>query len=552
MTLKHDKWDLEVDFVSIGSGLAGMTAAIITHDLGKRAVVLEKAPKLGGVSAYSGGEVWLPNNHKMKEAGIADSDDEGMKYYAFLSNGYGDRAMLVRMYETAYKALLYLEKKAGVKWRYISDFPDYYYPHAPGTSPQGRYLEVELFKGSDLGQWQEKTYLSPISPMGISHKELFEWGGFTNIQEWDFEKMAENFEQDLRGFGPGMMAYFVKAAMIDRSIPAYLDTPARELMVENGTVIGVRAEIEGQDFFVRALNGVLIAAGGYDHDEEQARYWEDMPEWKSQTQPYLTGDNMVLGGDVGAALAGVSPANLACFMGYRIPGEEHDVGVPLWRASVEGGLPHAIWVNQAGKRFCDETFYKDFQPVCRNYNGRAMDQLNYPPILIFDGNFREKYAVGTYMPGDTIPYSFAQQADSLRELSEKLSIPTDAFEATIERFNKLVDEGKDTDFGRGDYPWGTKMFGDRNYPHPHMGHINSPPYYGIKLCPASVGVNAVGLKTNINAQVMNVRGKAIKGLYAAGNSAAQIDIGPGYNSGIANTRGIAWGYIASHHAVEGK
>jgi 3-oxosteroid 1-dehydrogenase len=172
--------------------------------------------------------------------------------------------------------------------------------------------------------------------------------------------------------------------------------------------------------------------------------------------------------------------------------------------------------------------------------------------LIFDGNFRERYAVGTYMPGDPIPESFAHQAETLNELAVKLGISPETFEATIERFNRLVENGKDTDFGRGEYPWATKMFGDRNYPHPHMGHINKPPYYGIKLCPASVGVNAVGLKTNINAQVMSVRGKAIRGLYAAGNSAAQIEIGPGYNSGIANLRGIAWGWIAAHHAIKGE
>ncbi len=67
----------------------------------------------------------------------------------------------------------------------------------------------------------------------------------------------------------------------------------------------------------------------------------------------------------------------------------------------------------------------------------------------------------------------------------------------------------------------------------------------------NTGVNAVGLKTNINAQVMNVRGKPIQGLYATGNSSAQIEIGAGYNSGISNTRGLAWGYVAAHHAVKG-
>ncbi len=54
MTSRPDKWDLEVDFITIGSGGGSITAAIVAHDLGKKTVVLEKAPKLGGVSGYSG------------------------------------------------------------------------------------------------------------------------------------------------------------------------------------------------------------------------------------------------------------------------------------------------------------------------------------------------------------------------------------------------------------------------------------------------------------------------------------------------------------------
>ncbi len=548
MASKPKKWDLEADFICIGSGIGGMTAAIVAHDLGKKAVVLEKAPKLGGVSSYSAGQLFLPNNHKMKEAGLADSNEDAMKYFEFLGNGYGDRAMLERMYRAAHEAFPYLEKEAGVRWRYIMDFPDYYYPYVKGTVAEGRYLEVELVKGSELGEWQDRTYLSPVMPFGISHEELFAWGSFGNVLGWDFEQMAINIEQDLRGMGAGMMAYLIKAAMIDRGIPAYVETAVCELVVADEAVIGVRAEREGRNFYVRAENGVLIAAGGYDHDEAQARYWEDMPEWKTMVPKHVTGDNIVLGGDVGAALAGVPPGNLGCPMGYHIPGEMQE-DIPLWRACQEGSLPHAIYVNRAGERFCDESFYRDFQPTCRAYNGRAMDQLNYPPFLILDQNFRVEYSIGTIMPGDPIPEGFGHEADTLRELGEKLGIDGIQLEATVERFNKLCDKGKDTDFGRGDYPWCIAFSGDKTAV---IGHINKPPFFGIKLCPVNTGVNAVGLKTNINAQVMNVRGKPIKGLYAAGNSAAQIEIGSGYNSGISNTRGLAWGYVAARHAIKGK
>ena len=74
----------------------------------------------------------------------------------------------------------------------------------------------------------------------------------------------------------------------------------------------------------------------------------------------------------------------------------------------------------------------------------------------------------------------------------------------------------------------------------------------MKLTATNVGINAAGLKINENAQVMHVREKPIQGLYAAGNSAALIDTGPGYQSGVANARGIAWAWIAAHHALEGK
>ncbi len=93
-------------------------------------------------------------------------------------------------------------------------------------------------------------------PNGITHDELFAWGGFVNVLKWDFALMGKRYRQDLRGFGPGMMAYLVKAAMIDRAIPAYVATPARELIVEDGAVVGVRAEREGKDFFIRARKGV--------------------------------------------------------------------------------------------------------------------------------------------------------------------------------------------------------------------------------------------------------------------------------------------------------
>jgi len=335
--------------------------------------------------------------------------------------------------------------------------------------------------------------------------------------------------------------------MIDRGIPAYVEAPVMELVTENGAVIGVRAEREGKDFFVRALNGVLLAVGGYDLNPEMARYFEGVPEWKSMCPPFVTGDNLILGGEVGAAVAAVPPYNQAHFMGYSIPGEEH-FGKPLHRGAPEGAFPHTIWVNRAGKRFCDESFYKQYLAKIRIYDGLTNTQPNYPPFMIFDQTYCDKYLLGSYLPGHPIPEEVAPRADTLRDLAEKLGIEGDNLEITVERFNRFAEEGKDRDFGRGEYPWSNRFLGDRNYPNPNLGKLEKPPFYGIKLTPTNSGVNAAGLKINKHAQVMSVRGEPIPGLYAAGNSAAHIDTGTGYQSGIANTRGVAWGWIGAHHA----
>src|SRR4029079_18111819 len=114
------KWDIDADLVVVGSGIGGMTAAITAHDLGLRVVVLEKAAKLGGVSAYSGGEVFVPDNHVMRRDGLADSAEAGREYFRWLGAGYADPALMDNLLAAAPEVTRMLEEKAGVRWKTIA------------------------------------------------------------------------------------------------------------------------------------------------------------------------------------------------------------------------------------------------------------------------------------------------------------------------------------------------------------------------------------------------------------------------------------------------
>jgi 3-oxosteroid 1-dehydrogenase len=542
------RWDLEADLVAVGSGLGAVCAAITAHDQGLRAVLLEKAPKLGGVCAYGGGEVFVPNNDKMRALGIEDSDADGRRYFEFLAAGFAEPALQAKLLATMRPAVEYFEKQAGVPWVAVEDLPDYYYPDAPGSRGSGRYLCVELFEGAQLGAWQKKTFLTPHFPMGVQHRELYAWGGLAKVTEWDYALLGERITKDVRAWGQGMMGWFLKAALVDRGIPAHAQTPVRGLVVEDGAVVGVRAEREGRDFCVRARRGVVLAIGGYDWNPALARQYEAAPEWNSACPPYVTGDHLVLGGEVGAAIGAVPPTNLAMFYGYHIPGEEHE-GRPLYRSSWECGCPHAIWVNRAGRRFCDESFYKDYQPRLRAWDGNRQTQPNLPPFLIFDQSYRDRYPLGSFMPGQPLPPELVVQADTPRELAARLGIDPDGLEATLARWNEHARRGEDPDFGKGSRPWAVRLTGDASYPNPCVGPLDKPPYYGVRLVPVGVGINSHGLRTDTDARVVHVRGHAIPGLYAVGNSAALLDLGGGYQSGTSNMRAITWGWVAGRHAA---
>ena len=543
-----DHWDLEADLVSVGSGGGGLSAAITAHDHGASALILERSSQVGGVTAYSLGEVWVPGNHLAAGMGIEDSPESGFRYVKSLSMGYGEELLRLNQAVHAPVVLRYFEDSIGLRMQVIRDCPDYYYGTSNDAVAEGRLLEVEPFPGASLGDWQERTRVSPHVLYGLTHEDIFGMGGSCNILKWDFTVMGERLAKDERCLGPGLVGYFVKGAL-DRGIPMHTGVAVEELVTDGERVTGVRATQDGKDLFVKANKGVVIAVSSYERNPNFTRTLGQQLNVQSVIMPEIDGAHLRLAGTVGARVARVPDVTM---LGFRIPGEELQEGVPLWRnAMAFAGLPHSIVVNRAGKRFANEAFYRSLYFAVDVIDGNTQTHPNFPAWLVIDSQAREKYPLASIMPGQDLPVEVGVKADTIAELAEKTGIDAGGLAATIAAFNSYCDNNDDPEFHRGKSPWGAYMSGDRFHrPSPNLGPLVKGPFWAVKMERlASSGIASAGIVANQHAQAMGWNGKPIEGLYVAGNSAARLDNGALMQSGISNARGMTHGWLAGRHAA---
>ena len=130
------KWDMEADFVSIGSGAGGLAGAIAAHDAGGSAIVLERTDKVGGVTALSMGEVWVPGNRYAAGLGVEDSPDKGFAYLRRLSMGHADERAILNFVLHAREALAWFEANTDLRMKAIRHCPDYFYGVDPNGMPK--------------------------------------------------------------------------------------------------------------------------------------------------------------------------------------------------------------------------------------------------------------------------------------------------------------------------------------------------------------------------------------------------------------------------------
>jgi 3-oxosteroid 1-dehydrogenase len=543
-----EKWDLEADIVSLGSGGGGLSAAITAHDHGSSAMVLERSSQVGGVTAYSMGEVWIPGNHLAAALGIEDSAESGYRYVKSLSLGYGEETAILNQAVHAPVALKYFEDKIGLTMCVIRDLPDYYFPSYHDSLGEGRYLEVLPFPAATLGDWQSKTRVSPHVPYSLTHADIFHNGGLANMVNWDYSVMSGRLANDERCAGPGLAAYFVKG-VLDRGIPLHTGVHAEELVGDGKRIVGLRATRDGADIFVKANRGVVIAVSSYERNLNFAKTLGHQLNPVSMVMPSIDGAHLRLAGKFGARIARVPDATM---LGFHIPGEEQEEGVPLWRGALPFlGLPHTIVVNRAGRRFSNEAFYRSVYFALDVIDGATQTHPNFPCWVIFDNQARSKYPFGSVMPGQELPDGLGVKAESLSELAGKIGVDANGLAATVATFNGYCDKGVDPEFKRGTFPWGALMCGDPSYkPNANLGPLMQGPFYAVELHRmAGGGIAAAGVVADQHCRALDWDNQPIEGLYVAGNSMARLDNGAVMQSGITNARGMTHGYLAGRHAA---
>ncbi|WP_297494846.1 FAD-binding protein [Acidocella sp.] len=542
-------WNIEVDFVSIGSGIGGLAAAITAHDHGMKALILERSDQLGGVTALSMGEVWVAGNHLARALGSDDSPESGFRYLKRLSMGYGSDLAILNKTVHAPLALHYFEEKIGLRMAVIRDCPDYYYGRVDDSVAEGRMLEAVPFLGKTLGEWQAKTRLSPQMPYGMTHHDMFQAGGTANMAKWDFGIMAERLTNDERCLGPGLAAYFVKGAL-DRGIPMHTGANAEELIADGKRVVGVRVSKDGQDIFIKANRGVLVAVSSYERNQDLNKTVGQQLELGSMVFSTIDGANFRLAGPLGARVARVPDITT---LGLLIPGEEDEEGKPLWRSALSViGEPHAIVVNRKGKRFGNEAFYRSFYYTIDIIDGGDQTHPNFPCWVVIDSQAREKYPFVSIMPDQDWPDALGAKADSVAELAQKIGVDAQSLEATIAKFNLHAEKGEDPEFGRGTHPWSAWMCGDPFHkPNPNLGTLAKPPFYAVELKRmGGTAIPSAGLLADHHCRALGWDDQPIEGLYVAGNSTARMETGAVMQSGVSNARGMTYGWLAARHAAD--
>jgi len=535
-----------VDVAVIGSGAAGFTAAISAHEGGANVALFEKADLVGGTTAWSGGQVWIPNNPHMAAVGVLDSRERAITYIMSLSRDLLEPRLVEAYVDAGPEMVALLDAKTPVQFYAVAGMPDYH-PEFPGGSPGGgRTLECPIYPFDELGEWASRVTPSPY--FADPHITMSETPlGKAVPQPPSPEEHERRRLRNERGCGQALAGRLLRACL-DRGIEPRPSSPARELVMEHGAVVGVVVDGPEGPIEVRASKGVILASGGFEWNEELRRAFLRGPMTHPVSMETSTGDGLLMAMKAGAMLSNMREA-------WWIPvGVVPEESNPMGRTLVNGQrtLPHSIMVNRRGRRFTNEAAnYNAFGAAFHVEDVSRFEYANLPCWLVFDQTYVDTYGFRVTAGGaGTVVPAWIPRGDTPAALAAALDIDGDELTRTIARWNELCAAGHDPDFGRGDSAFDC-WWGDPNRKGRRdatLGPLTRGPYYAFEIHSGALGTKG-GPRVDPDARVLDLAGKPIPGLYAAGNVMGSpfgmTYGGPGGTIGPA----MVFGYLAGRHAA---
>jgi len=532
----------EADLVVLGSGAAGLSAALRAAVSGARVVVLEKSDLVGGTSAMSGACTWLPNNHRMAEVGATDSREEALAYMrATAPAGWHneEEPLWAAMVDEGPAMLRFVEAHTPIRFRPTRE-PDPY-PDAPGAKAIGRNVSPRPLPLGILGPWRAK-----LRPSTLPHEFAYQELADTHFMAQPARMMLRLWPRLLyrrltgrRGQGSALMAGLLRGCL-DAGCTILTEAAAEELLVEGGRVVAVRYRHGEADRRIEAARGVVVATGGFEWNAAMMARWHPGPVVWTASPRTNTGDGQRMAEAVGARLDRMDQALTMGASPVTYEGREHG------RPARDYNLPHAILVNRDGRRFVDEaTMNTGLAFEARD--PETGHPVNLPAWRIYDGQFARKYPHA--LPRGAMRTEYLAEAGSLRELAARVGIDADGLEAAVERFNGFARAGRDEDFGRGDSAFDRHRGGDpRHGPNPALGTIERPPFYAMPYHNAFLGTKG-GPRTDAAGRVLRHDGSPIDGLFAAGNAMANPVGSKGIGAGTTIGPCLTWGWICAGTAL---
>ncbi|GAA0822492.1 FAD-dependent oxidoreductase [Streptosporangium amethystogenes subsp. fukuiense] len=538
-----DQWDNLVDVLVVGSGAAGLTAAIAAADRGMDVLMVESTPRWGGTTSVSGGGLWMPANPLMIRAGARDSAEEALRYMNDVIGDAGPASSHERrtaFLQTVPEVVTFLGRR-GVRWRRSPDYPDYY-PDRPGGKV-GRSIEVAAFDTKLLGDWYATSRAKDSIPLPLMTDDVWllarAWstpGGFVRGARFVFRSLGA-FAGGKRPVGiGGALACSLMHIVRTQQTPVWLSAPLVDLILEDDGVVGAVVEKDGRQRRIRARHGVVLAAGGFANNTEWRLRHHGVPGYSSAPEGDL-GTAIELGARAGGALELMDDA----WWGASLVGPD---GTARFLVS-ERSFPFSIIVDANGERFTNESAsYIDV--------GHAMlsHDVTGPMWMITDVRHTRRY-LNSALIGQARKWSRAGllvEAPTMESLAAKIGIDPARLRATVGRFNGFARTGVDEDFDRGRTVYDNYYGDPRVKPNPNLGPLEKGPFRAVRVYPGDLGTKG-GLLTDEHARVLRENGSAIPGLYAAGNTTASV-MGrtyPGPGSTIAPA--VVFGYRAARHAT---